>query len=133
MGSYAWEYNKEAYPKFHLAFLKGRAAIVNNDRVVLKQQALYIRTELENTMANAALGYLGKWKTGTTDAARAHAIGEGMGFIYALRFCNLHGGNSAFSDKILDDLIYSSPNGFWDLTNDKVNAAIAAIESKFGN
>jgi hypothetical protein len=133
LGAYVWEYNKAAYPKLHLAFLKGRAAIVNNDRAEALVQAKYIRKQLENTIANAALGYLGKWKTGTTDAARAHAIGEGMGFIYALRFCNLHGGDATFSDDILDDLIYSSANGFWDLTNDKVNTAIAAIQTKFGN
>lgn len=131
LGAYVWEYNKSGYPNLHLAFLRGRAAIVNNDRELLVIQAQAIRRELEKTMAAAALGYLNKWKTGTTDAARAHAIGEGMGFIYSLRFCSLHGGNPEYSDQILDDLIYSSPNGFWDLTNDKINDAIDAIESKF--
>lgn len=131
IGAYVWEYNKEAYPNLHLAFLKGRAAIVNDDRAEAKAQALYIRTELENAIANAALGYLGKWKTGTTDASRAHAIGEGMGFIYALRFCAIHGGDATFSDNILNDLINNAPNGFWGLTNEKVNAAIAAIQTKF--
>ncbi len=131
LGAYLWEYNKSGYPTLHSAFLRGRAAIVNNDRELLLVQAQTIRRELEKTMAAAAIGYLNKWKSGTTDAARAHAIGEGMGFIYSLRFCSLHGGTAAYSDEILDDLIYSSTNGFWDLTNDKINDAIAAIESKF--
>jgi hypothetical protein len=130
LGSYLWEYNKASYAKIHPAFVKGRAAIVNNDKAELKTQATFIRTEMEKAIASAALGYLGKWKSGTTDAARAHAIGEGLGFIYSLRFCNINGADAAFSDAILLGLI-GSPNGFWDLTNDKVNAAADAITKKF--
>jgi hypothetical protein len=130
-GSYIWEYNKENFDKFHLAFLNGRAAIVNNDRAELEAQATFIRTQIEKTIANAALGYLGKWKTGETDAARAHAIGEGIGFIYSLRFAKMHEADAAFSDAILDDLI-DSEFGFWDLTTEKVNAASNAIKTKFG-
>jgi len=130
LGSYLWEYNKPAYPKMHLAFVKGRAAIVNNDLTEVKTQATFIRTESEKAIAAAALGYLGKWKSGTTDAARAHAIGEGLGFIYSLRFCKLNGADAAFSDAILVGLV-GSPGGFWDLTNDKINAASEAIATKF--
>lgn len=130
LGSYVWEYNKASYAKIHPAFVKGRAAIVNNDKTELKTQATFIRTEMEKAIASAALGYLGKWKTGTTDAARAHAMGEGLGFIYSLRFCNLNGADAAFSDAILTGLL-GSTNGFWDLTNDKINAASEAITKKF--
>ncbi len=131
IGAYLWEYNKEGYVKIHPALLKGRAAIVNNDIAEAKAQATIIKTEMEKAIAGAALGYLGKWKTGATDAARAHAIGEGAGFIYSLRFCKVHGGTDAFSDGLLNNLVYSSANGFWDLNNDKVNAAIADITLKF--
>lgn len=130
LGSYLWEYNKASYAKIHPAFVKGRVAIVNNDKAELKTQATFIRTEMEKAIAAAALGYLGKWKSGTTDAARAHAIGEGLGFIYSLRYCTINGADGAFSDAILAGLI-GSPNGFWDLTNDKVNAAAEAITKKF--
>lgn len=130
-GSYIWEYNKAHYADIYPAFLKGRAAIVNNDRAVLEEQATFIRTEFEKALAAAALGYLGKWKTGETDADRAHAIGEGLGFIYSLRFATIHSADAAFSDGILDALI-GSENGYWDLTNDKVNAASDAISAKFG-
>lgn len=133
LGSYIWEYNKGAYAKIHTAFVKGRVAIVNNDKTELKTQATFIRTEMEKAIASAALGYLAKWKSGTTDAARAHAIGEGLGFIYSLRFCTVNGADAAFSDAILKGLVdpVASPNGFWDLTNDKVNAASDAITTKF--
>ncbi|WP_353720788.1 DUF4856 domain-containing protein [Dyadobacter sp. 676] len=132
LASYLWEYNRDNYAKIHTAFLKGRVAIVNNDKTELKTQATLIRTEMEKAIASAALGYLGKWKTGKDDAARAHAMGEGLGFIYSLRYCTLNGADPNFSDGILLGLIGpASPNGFWDLTNDKINAASDAIKAKF--
>jgi hypothetical protein len=130
IGSYLWEYNKASYAKIHPAFLKGRVAIVNKDNAELKTQATFIRTEMEKAIAAAALGYLGKWKSAATDAARAHAIGEGLGFIYSLRFCTINGADAAFSDGLLGGLV-GSPNGFWDLTNEKINAASDAITAKF--
>ncbi|HYC83819.1 MAG TPA: DUF4856 domain-containing protein [Chryseosolibacter sp.] len=131
LGSYVWEYNRANYTKIHPAFLKGRAAIVNNDRGELQTQADLLRTEFEKTLANAALAYLDKWKTGATEAARAHAIAEGLGFIYSLRFATMHNADAAFSDDVLDDLI-GSANGFWDLNATKINAASDAIKAKFG-
>ena len=130
MGSYIWEFNKASYAKIFPAFLKGRAAIVNNDKAELRIQATFIRTEIEKASALAAVGYLAKWKTSTTDAARAHAIGEGLGFIYSLRYCTITSVDAKFSDDILENLT-GSTNGFWDLTNDKINAASEAITLKF--
>lgn len=129
-GSYLWEYNKANYAEIYPAFLKGRAAIVNNDNEVLQEQAAFIRTEMEKAIASAALGYLDKWKTGQSEAARAHAIGEGLGFIYSMRFAEMHGADAAFSDAVLADLI-DSENGFWDLDAAKINAATEAIKEKF--
>ena len=130
-GSYLWEYNKANYAKIYPAFLKGRVAIVNNDRGELQTQATFIRQEFEKAIAGAALGYLEKWKSGATDAARAHAIGEGLGFIYSLRFAELNGGDAAFSDGLIDGLV-GSTNGFWDLNATKINTASDAIKAKFG-
>lgn len=133
-GAYIWEFNRANYDKIYPALLKGRAAIVNNDKAELQAQATFIRTEFEKTLANAALGYLGKWKIYSAEGnvpASAHAIGEALGFIYSLRFCELHGADAAFSDKVWTDLI-DSPNGFWDLDHIKINAASDAIKLKFG-
>lgn len=132
IGSYLWEYNKQGYAQIYPAFLKGRAAIVNNDRDQYEALATMIRRELELAIANAAIGYLNKWKTATDDAARAHAIGEGLGFIYSLRFANLHQIHAEYSDTILEDLI-GSGGGFWDLDATKINNAIEAIEERFQN
>jgi uncharacterized protein DUF4856 len=138
LGSYIWEYGKPAdnatynYTKVYAAFLKGRAAIVNNDAAELKKQADIIRNTMEKAIAGAALGYLNKWKLGGTDeGTKAHAMGEGLGFIYSLRFATINGGSAAFSDGILTALV-GSEGGYWDLTNDKINAAQAAIKAKFG-
>jgi len=131
LGAYIWEYNRAGYTRIHPALLKGRAAIVNNDRQTLKEQVTILRTETEKAIASAALGYLGKWKTGATDAARAHAIAEGLGFIYSLRYAKVNGGDAAFSDTVLNNLVYSAPNGFWGLTNSKIDAASDAIRAKF--
>ncbi|HET8829745.1 MAG TPA: DUF4856 domain-containing protein, partial [Pelobium sp.] len=67
LAAYIWEYNQANYAKIHLAFLKGRAAIVNNDRNELNKQALFIRTQFETAIAEAALGYLKKWGDYPTD------------------------------------------------------------------
>lgn len=130
LGSYLWEYNKADYAKIYPAFLKGRAAIANNDIAQAKSQAAFIRTAMEKAIASAAVGYLNKWKSGTTDAARIHAMGEGLGFIYSLRFCKVNGASAEFSDGILNDLM-NSPDGYWDLTSGKINSAVTAITAKF--
>lgn len=130
-GSYIWEYNKESYSKIFPAFLKGRAAIVNNDRAEMEIQALFIRKEFEKALANAALGYLGKWRTSSTDDKRAHAIGEGLGFIYSLRFATTYQADATFSDAILLNLV-GGTNDFWNLDASKISAAEQAIKAKFG-
>ena len=132
IGSYMWEYNKDDFPKIHKALLTGRAAIVNNDMTTLKTQATFIRSAMEKAIAAAALGYLGKWKTaGTNTSAAAHAMGEGLGFIYSLRYAKLNNADATFSDGLLTNLVYSAPNGFWGLTNAKIDAASTAIKTKF--
>ncbi|MBD2756468.1 DUF4856 domain-containing protein [Spirosoma validum] len=132
IGSYLWEYNKDDFPKINKALLTGRAAIVNNDMTTLKTQATFIRSAMEKAIAAAALGYLGKWKTaGTNVSAAAHAMGEGLGFIYSLRYAKLNGADATFSDGLLNNLVYSAPNGFWGLTNTKIDAASSAIQTKF--
>lgn len=131
LAAYIWEYNQSNYANIYLAFLKGRAAIVNNDRNELNKQALFIRTQFEVAIANSALKYLEKWGTYPTEAdRRAHAIGEGAGFIYSLRFCTVNNVDAKFSDDVLTALLGSN-NGFWDLTQAKINTASASIKAKF--
>lgn len=131
LGSYAWEYgyDKVAQPTLYMAFLQGRAAIANNDLTEVKKQADFIKGFLEKAIAKAAVGYMGKSNTGVVNDD-AHALGEGLGFIYSLRFMNVNGGDAAFSDGLMTGLV-GSEGGFWDLTQAKLTTATNAIKAKF--
>ncbi len=132
LASYVWEYNKDGYKRLHATFLKGRTAIVNGDRTVLLEAATQIRKDFEKAIASAAVGYLQKVKDGALDnGVRAHAYGEGVGFIYSLRFCKIGGADAAFSDEILNDIEFNT-TGIWQLTNAEVDAALTKIKTKFG-
>lgn len=132
LGKYVWEYNKASYKKIYSAFLKGRAAIVNNDAAVLKEQADFIRTEMEKAIAASANGYMVKTSAGLADpstGAGAHAFGEGLGFIYSLRFCKMYGCDVAYSDGLYNPLINK---GFWNLVPADLTTTKSSIEAKFG-
>ncbi|WP_426061674.1 DUF4856 domain-containing protein [Hymenobacter sp. B1770] len=130
LAGYLNEKNGPASPGVYLAFLKGRAAIVNGDDATLKAQADIIRTELEKTIAKSAVSYLTSWKSHATLDAKAHALAEGIGFIYSLRFCTKAGADTAWADSVLNG-ITSGSQGAWSLTNAQADAGIAAINAKF--
>ena len=130
LAGYLNEKNGPASPGVYLALLKGRAAIVNNDEATLKVQADIIRTELERTIAKSAVSYLTNWKAAAAADVKAHALGEGIGFVYSLRFCTKSGADTAWADSLLNGLT-SGTHGAWSLTNTQADAAIAAINAKF--
>lgn len=130
LAGYLNEKNVAASPAVYMAFLKGRAAIVNNDAAGVKAQADIIRTELEKTIALAAVSYLTSWKAAPGLDAKAHALGEGLGFVYSLRFCTKYGADATFSDGILNGLM-SGSQGAWSLTNAQADVAINAIKARF--
>ena len=130
LAGYLNEKNGSASPGVYLAFLKGRAAIVNNDEATLRAQADIIRTELERTIAKSAVSYLTNWKAAAAADIKAHALGEGIGFVYSLRFCTKAGVDTAWADSVLNGLT-SGAQGAWSLTNTQADAAIAAINTKF--
>lgn len=134
IGSYIWEYGKPTnnatynYTKVYGAFLRGRAAIVNNDKVELKKQADIIRNTMEKAIASAAIGYMDKWVAGiksNDQGAATHALGEGLGFVYSLRFCALNKADAKFSDDLLA-FFTSKSGGHWDF--DLISAPEAALK-----
>jgi hypothetical protein len=137
MGNYLRRFGNSLYGndylKIHPAFLRGRAAIVNNDLNELKTQASIIKFIMEKVMARAVIYYLDNWKKNIASdpAVALHGLSEGIGLIYSLRFCKVHGVDDAFSDSLLNDLVYSKPNGVWDLTPAEATTAINKIKSKF--
>lgn len=130
LAGYLNEKNDPASPGVYLAFLKGRAAIVNNDDAMLRTQVDIIRTELEKTIAKSAVSYLASWKSNAAPDVKAHALGEAVGFVYSLQFCTKHGADTAWTNTVLNNLT-AAPLGAWDLTNAQADAAIAAINTKF--
>lgn len=133
LGSYAWEYNKAGFGKLHAAFLKGRAAIHNNDMDEVRAQARIIRNILETAIGGAANGYMGKASDASaTEASRAHAYGEGNGFAYSTRFCTLIGADDAYSNDLLDDLITPNSLTFYDITAAQFTGVATKLRTTFG-
>lgn len=115
----------------YMSLLKGRAAIVNKDMPTRNAQIDAIRTSLEKSIATIAISYLNKTKTATSDGAKMHALAEGTGFLYALRFAYNAKVNAAKSQELIDALM-SKPNGFWDLTNADIDAVRDQIANLTG-
>ena len=133
LGSYVWEYNKTGYVKLHAAFLKGRAAIHNNDMSEVRAQATIIRGILETAIGGAANGYMGKASdAAATDASRIHAFGEGNGFVYSTRFCTLTGANDAYSEDLIDDLFTPTSLTFYDITAAQFTTVATKLRTTFG-
>ncbi len=133
LGSYAVQGTSvhDGAEALYLAFLKGRAAIVNNDLATRDEQIAYIRTELEKAIATVAISYLNKTNTATDDASRFHALSEGVGFIYSLRFAHNAKINKAKSEELLN-ILMGKANGFWSLTTDDINNVRDQIATTFG-
>lgn len=115
----------------YMAFLKGRAAIVNNDLTTRDEQIAIIRQSLEKAIATIAISYLNKTKTATSTGAKFHSLSEGVGFVYALRFAHNPKINKTLSNQLLD-ILMSKPNGFWDLTDEDLNQVRDQIADAFG-
>ena len=129
LGAYIQEYNPN-FTALHSYFLKGRVAIVKNDLAEVKIQAQNIRKAMEIAIAKSAIAYMEKTKDVNTSSA-AHALSEGLGFVYSLRFCTLKGANEQFSEDQLTLLGFYG-DGFWGVTPSRLNEVIANIQTKFG-
>lgn len=139
LGSYAYQdiSTEEASKKtaeLYLAFLKGRAAIVNKDDQTRKEQIALIRNSLEKTLAKVTISYLKKTQNeiaANNFAGAVHSLGEAAGFLYSLRFAHNPKITAAVSDQLFNDLI-GGPKGFYSLTSEKLTAIRTQIASAYG-
>jgi hypothetical protein len=117
---------------FFTAFLKGRAAIVNGDKSTREAQIAFIRTTSEKAIAMIGVSYLNKTLTDISGnpAAAMHSFGEGLGFIYSLRYAHNAKVNKAKSDEYIDKLMGNK--GFYSLTPTIINDVKKAIANTFG-
>ncbi len=95
------------------AYIKGRAAISNNDLSTRDEEITNIRTNWDRVVAGTALHYINSGITNYNDMAkRAHALSEAVAFTYSVTFnpdavlttnqsndiLNLIGGNTDFQN-----------------------------------
>jgi hypothetical protein len=123
------------------AFIKGRAAISNADYTTRDAQIDIIKTELAKVPAVRAVFYLneGKTKLGTAKGKAAfHALSEGYGFIWCLRFTQNPTTKAPYFSKeevdvMLADLM-KGKNGLYDVNylNSALDAIATKIASRFG-
>lgn len=114
-----------------MAYLTGRAAIVNKDLAKRNEQINSLRAKYETAIATIAISYLNKTKSATNNGAKFHSLSEGIGFLYALRYAYAAKIDAAKSDQLMNALM-SKPNGFWDLTNADIDAVRDQIANLSG-
>lgn len=139
LGAYAYQdvSAEEASKKtaeLYVAFLKGRAAVVNKDDNTRKEQIALIRANLENTLAKVTISYLKKTQDAiaANDLASAvHSFGEGLGFLYSLRFAYNPKINSKVSDDLFNQLV-GGPKGFYSLTSAKLTEIRTQLATAYG-
>lgn len=91
------------------AFLKGRAAISNDDLVARDEAIETLRKEWELISVGAALHYLNSGMSNFDDMSiRAHGVSEGIGFIYALQFNPAKTINNSQINELLETIAGSS-------------------------
>ncbi|TQI70053.1 uncharacterized protein DUF4856 [Gramella sp. Hel_I_59] len=119
------------------AFKTGRAAIVAGDYVVRDEQVAIIRENISKTIAVRAVYYLQDGKNLLANSefgAAFHALSEGYGFLYSLRFTNDPMTNMPYvsvSDinNFKDQLL--SGNGFWEVSPDTLDSISEKIAAEF--
>ncbi len=95
------------------AFLRGRAAISNDDMTTKNEQRDIIINEMERVVAGAAIHYMNKARDQfANDARRNHYLSEGMGFINGLRF----NPSASLSPQEISALKSEIGNNFYDVT-----------------
>lgn len=120
------------------AFLVGRAAIVAGDYQLRNEMIKVIRENLSLVSAVRAVHYLqeGKEKMAAGKKETAfHALSEGFGFVYSLRFSHNPETDMPYLTKeevngFLEQLM--AGNGFWDVTPETLDAISEEIAAAYG-
>ena len=119
------------------AFKLGRAAIVAKDYDLRDAQANIIKEDISEVIAIRAVYYLqqGKINIANGDLGTAfHALSEGFGFVYSLRFLRQANSQEAyFTQTEVDGFInqLTAGNGFWDIESNTLDEMSSAIADKF--
>lgn len=100
------------------AFIRGRAAISNNDHTTKYNQVAIIRQNWDKYLAATVISYLNKAKTNITDdAQRNHALSEAIGFLIAMKYNPV---------RLMDDTNIATVRGY--IGNNLYNVTIANLD-----
>ena len=121
------------------AFKLGRAAIVAKNYEVRDAQIAIIREKISEVIAVRGIYYLQAGKNKIAEGNREgafHALSEAYGFVYSLRFTRMSDNNTPLFtktevDTLLNMLMNSSDNGFWDITPETLDTVSEAMAAKF--
>ncbi|WP_417266214.1 DUF4856 domain-containing protein [Brumimicrobium sp.] len=112
-------------------FLKGRAAISNDDMAKRDAAIQEIRTMWETISARQAIYYLNAAVAdlGVDNAKAFHALSEAYAFAWNLRYAPLETRRMSVAEHT--SLMAQFPANMWDITVADINAIVASIEAKF--
>jgi Domain of unknown function (DUF4856) len=123
------------------AFIKGRAAITNKDYTTRDAQIATIKKEMSKVVAVRAVYYMNEAKLGLSkDNGKAafHALSEGYGFIWSLRFTQNPDTKLPYFSKeevkSLLDRLMGGKNGLYDVDylNTELDKIAQDIAARFG-
>ena len=123
------------------AFIKGRAAITNKDYITRDAQIAIIKKEMSKVVAVRAVYYMneGKGKLAMDNGKAAfHALSEGYGFIWSLRFTQNPDTKLPYFSKeevkSLLDRLMGGKNGLYDVDylNIELDKIAQDIATRFG-
>lgn len=111
------------------AYLKGRAAISNNDHETVTQQIVILRENLEKVLAATAIKYINDAiNNASDDAVRNHALSEGVAFVQGLRY------NPAkkISDAQINQIVGLFGTNFYTISITNLQSAKDLLSSIYG-
>ncbi len=111
------------------AFLKGRAAISNNDMAGKTAAATTLRTEWERLVAASAIHELNAAKGVVADQAlKSHYLSEARGFVMGLRYK----GDRKISDAMQAQVLAKLGDNFYLTTATDINDALNLLSAAYG-
>lgn len=111
------------------AFIKGRAAIENNDLATKNEMRKVIKEEWERICAGVAIHYLNKGLNNfSDDALRCHALSEGLGFATAL----FYNPDRKISDADYQQVVAAFGTNFYQVKAADLTAARDLLSTVYG-
>jgi hypothetical protein len=111
------------------AFIKGRAAISNNDMATKDLQVAVVKSEWEKLVAASAIHELNAAKVNFgDDAIRNHLLSEAIGFVMALKY----NPDRKITQEGIDEILTYIGDNLYESSLEDIDDAVNAISSVYG-